>query len=480
VNARAVLRASTWAAVGVAGSKALSLVTSIALARFVAPADFGVVALASVAVELASLVQDFGLSPALVQHRGDARGAAIAVRGLHLRTTVALVLVLEAGAGPVARLLGMAGAEPVLRGLALVLPLRALGLVPRALLQRAMRFRALATAEVAGLLARALVAVPLAAAGAGVWSLVVGYLVAPLVQSAVARVACGRLPAAAAEPDGARAALLRFARPMTLASVAVWARDGLTRILVGVLLGPAELGYFHMAARIAAVPITGITHVSNRVALPIYAATSDPAALRRAFLATLGVVGTLALPVCAGLLAVAPEAVAVAFGPAWAPIVAPLRILLVASVVSSLAATVGELFKALGRPQDLLRTGIPHLVLLLVAVPLGARGGLAGVAAAIAAVRIAMATLGLGLASARLALRPAALAGAIAPAAVATAVVLGAVALVPDLGGAAPTLASRVAAGAAAYGLALLAWRRARPARGDDVIAREAATPRLQ
>jgi O-antigen/teichoic acid export membrane protein len=148
-------------------------------------------------------------------------------------------------------------------------------------------------------------------------------------------------------------------------------------------------------------------------------------------------VAALALPFAAVLFAVAPAAIAVGFGARWAPVVAPLRVLLVASMVSALAATTGELFKALGRPVLLLRTAAPHLVLLAIAVPIGARDGLAGVATAIAIVRIGMALVALAIAFRLLALPVRSVVRAIGPAFAAAALALVAVAVVArvDVGG---------------------------------------------
>jgi PST family polysaccharide transporter len=463
-TARTVARASTWAALGVAASKGLSLATTLILARVLLPADFGAVALAAVLTDLLLLLQDAGLSPALVQHRGDPRAAAATVLRLHLRIALALVATVVVLAGPAARLLGDAAIAPLVRALGLGILLRGVTLAPRAVLQRTLAFRALAIAEIGGRAARAAVAILLAWRGAGAWSLVAGSVAALGCESALVWLACGPLPLRAAASPDVRAALLRFGRPMTLASVVVWARDGVTRVLVGRLLGETELGYFHLAARIAAAPVTGITHVTNRVALPVYAAESDRAALRRTYRTTLRIVSLLALPACAALVATAPLAVAVAFGPAWAPIVAPMRILLVASMASALAATTGELFKAIGRPTDLLRTAVPHLCLLLVAVPLGAAWGLPGIACAIAVVRVTMALVALALAARHVRLRARELAESLAPAVAGIAVMLIALGAARALGPdpSPPTTSAFVAYGvvaALAYALSLLAWR---------------------
>jgi PST family polysaccharide transporter len=398
MTGRTVARASTWAAIGVVASNAIALATTLGLARLLSPADFGTVALATVVTDVLYLLQDLGLSPAVVQHRGEARAAAASALRLHVAAALLLALGLEVAADLPARALGDPALASILRVLGLGLLARAVGLAPRALLQRALAFRALAAIDVGGRIVRGGVALVLAWRGAGVWSLVAGDLAMLAMQSAGAWIASGGVPVRATVGPDTHAALLAFGRPMTLASLVVWARDGATRLSIGVLLGPEALGYYQLAARLAAMPVVAITHVTNRVALPIYAATADRAALRRTFALTLRVVSTLALPACVGLLVLAPEAVQVGFGPRWMPIVTPLRCLILASMITTLAGTTGELFKAIGRPVDLLRTAVPHLILLAIGIPIGARHGLVGVACAIAIVRIAMAAVALAIA----------------------------------------------------------------------------------
>lgn len=47
----------------------ISLVVTAVLARLLAPDQFGVVAIATVAIAFLNLIADFGLSPAVIQHK---------------------------------------------------------------------------------------------------------------------------------------------------------------------------------------------------------------------------------------------------------------------------------------------------------------------------------------------------------------------------------------------------------------------------
>src|SRR5262249_23744914 len=195
---------------------------------------------------------------------------------------------------------------------------------------------------------------------------------------------------------------------------------------------------------------------------PVYASLRPPA-VRAAFRRTLTAVAALGVPVCVGLVVVADSLVTVLFGPRWAPVVTPLRLLALASLVSIVSATTGEIFKATGRPGYMLRTALPHLVLLVVAIVVGARFGLVGIAGAVAGVRACMGMVALALAAHAVGLRPRGVLRSLAPALggmlamlVATAAARGALhALALDR----PVvlLATQLALGAAAYGVAVRA-----------------------
>ena len=91
---------------------------------------------------------------------------------LTLGGAAVLMLVLAALARPLAGWLGQPMLAPLAWAATPLVLMAALNLVPQALMQRQMRFRPLAARAMAGTLAGALVGVGLAAAGAGVWSLV--------------------------------------------------------------------------------------------------------------------------------------------------------------------------------------------------------------------------------------------------------------------------------------------------------------------
>jgi O-antigen/teichoic acid export membrane protein len=139
-----------WSAGAQYAGMLVRLAVAIALARLLGPAEFGVMAMAMAIVGVAALVQESGLGAALVRHRGPVEPAAAAMLVLTGAGGTLLALGLWLAAPRAGDLLAQPLLVPVLRAMAAACLLRAAAQTPRALLQRALRFRALALLELFG------------------------------------------------------------------------------------------------------------------------------------------------------------------------------------------------------------------------------------------------------------------------------------------------------------------------------------------
>jgi PST family polysaccharide transporter len=88
----------------------------------------------------------------------------------------------------------------------------------------------------------------------------------------------------------------------------------------------------------------------------------------------------IAVPVCLGLLIAADPIVRVVFGDQWLEAIPVLRVLALYAWVYSLGYHVGGFYKAIGRPDILLRLSFLTLVVIVPSLLIGARFGIIGVA----------------------------------------------------------------------------------------------------
>lgn len=462
---RRILRGSGWVAVGYGGRNVATMLAILVLVRLVEPEAFGLVALAWVALAVAFELEGAGIGAALVYHRGSLAKA----------TASAFVFALAAGAAvygvvfAVAPLLAAAFETPaltdVLRVLALVLVLRSFGTVPSALLEREIDFRSRAKAEVTGALVQVGVSIGLAAAGHGVWSLVLGQLAGSAVQTGLYWLFVSWRPSLRLASLATARELFRYGRFVSATNVVNIANNSVDNIVLGRLLGPALLGIYAVAFRLADFPNSVIGHV---VGGPMFAVSTmlrdERERLLRAYVQNLQRVALFALPVSIGLAVATEPIVLVLLGEEWRAAVTPLRILAIYGLIKSLVAPSGDIFKGVGRPQLGLVFGgaqfVVSVVALLVLAPAyelaGAAGAMLLALIACGVVRLAwsLRLLGGSLAELGRALAPSLLCGAV------LAVTLASLSPAVESLGAVPELALLTVAGVVAYVVATALFAR--------------------
>jgi len=347
----------------------------LVLTRLLAPSDFGVVAAAGTVLGVAGLLVEAGLGKYLIHVSDVTRVMLSTVFWLSMGFAVAAALVTAAVAPWVADLFGSEQLVGVVRVLAVLVVVNTLAIVPVALLQKELRFRPLAVRRLWATAASVVVAVALALAGAGVWALVAQNATAAVVSTVVLMAHAPFRPRLEFSGAEARRALSYGGSVLGIESLSMLGRYA-DNVLVGVVLGPVALGYYTVGYRVLLILLEVLTSVTGAVALPLFARIrDDEAVLRRGFLSAVRMGSVVAFPVFAGLAAVAPVLVPVAFGRGWEPSVPVMQWLAVAGLVQCLTYFDRPLLLAVGRPR--LELGVTtvatvgNLVAFAVSVPFG-------------------------------------------------------------------------------------------------------------
>ena len=211
-----------WFAIARIATEALQLVSAVALARLVSPADFGNASVALILIPLAVILTYEGFGSALVQRKlietGHFEAATLTslVAGVLLSLLVyflAPVIAAPIFNGEIAHLIQVAAPAFALAGL---------GAVSRARLSRQLKFRPISMIETGALAVGGFVAIGLAALGLGGEAVVIG---------AVAGIAFTSLAMVAVSPPGRprwrRRELIEVSRFGAPASATFW--PGTTR-----------------------------------------------------------------------------------------------------------------------------------------------------------------------------------------------------------------------------------------------------------
>jgi PST family polysaccharide transporter len=133
---------------------------------------------------------------------------------------------------------------------------------------------------------------------------------------------------------------------------------------------------------------------------PAYATIQNQSTiLRQGFLATVRYIAMFTVPLCIGLAVAAGPVVRVAFGEQWLDAIPIVRILALFALVSSIGFNVGDVYKATGRPDILVKLSLVHLAIGFPVLWFGAQYSLIGVATGQLATAIVMMVLRLWVAT---------------------------------------------------------------------------------
>jgi len=361
------------------GRAGVLLTTSI-LARLLSKDDFGLVAIAVVAINYFGVIKDLGLGVALIQRREDVNEAANTVFTIN----IILGFFLSAAIIPFAPL--FAGyfnnpmIIPVLRWLGASFAINALGSVHNIWLMRELDYRRKFIPDMGNTVVKILVSIGLAFGGFGVWSLVFGQILGALASVVLVWIILPWRPRLTLNKK-ITASLLKFGRSIIGGDILTVVIDSLDYIIVGRLFGLAQLSVYTLAYRLPEMLVIGNLWVLGAVIFPTFSSIQDrPDEMRRGFLTSVRLIALIIVPICLGLVIAADPIVRVLFGNQWLDVIPLLRVLAIYAWVYSLGYHIGDIYKAIGRPDILLKLTIFTLIILAPAMLIGSRFGLLGIA----------------------------------------------------------------------------------------------------
>ena len=350
-------RAAFWAIAGSGFQNFTSFALLLYLAHVLSPRDFGLMATVTVGLDLGLHVARWGQVELLQQTRFRDEAA----RTQSLLTSVVVAAAFTALFAVIAAPLGAHYKSPELVTMfylcAPIFLLSAPRSTAEGILRSEFRFRLIAIRNNATTLVGAVVAIMFAMRGYGALALAVQRLIqaamsAVWIWSAVAwrpRLSHFRYsPALVGE--GARVmagTVLPLLVPRTI------------DLLVGFLLGPAQLGLLRIAYRIndfvgqaVVMPLVGVANAE------LGGLSHDPGAMRHAYLRLTQASAGLMCPVLIGLALVAPEAVPILFGPQWHDSVPLVQIVSLLALVAPLNYYFMPAMVAVGQSRMVLRQGL--------------------------------------------------------------------------------------------------------------------------
>ncbi|MEV4373652.1 oligosaccharide flippase family protein [Nonomuraea sp. NPDC049637] len=381
-RAGSAARGLRWGLVARGASKLATFAMSLVLARLLAREDFGLYAVALAANQFLFYVNDAGIVAAVVQWRGRLEDMVATATTVVLTISVTVYALFWFSAPFFTAMAGSESATPVVRLLTLIIVIDGFVNVRSAIMLRGFRQDMIAKANMMGIAVQVPLAITLAALGAGVYSFALGAVANSLVSGALV-LWWAKVPFRLGFDRAIAGRLLRFGVPLA-GSLGLEALVlNADAVIVGRTLGLTMLGYYMLAMNVSSWVPGLIGEALRHVTLPGFSRVADenPAAFSDRVQQIVPMLIMLVTPVAVLIGVLAPQLVALLYGPRWQPAAAALSFLMALMVVRMLTALAFDILTSLGVTRRIVWMNLSWAAVLLPALYLGAElGGIRGVA----------------------------------------------------------------------------------------------------
>ena len=353
------------------------------LARLLSPADYGVVAMVAAITGFVAVLKDGGLSTATIQQTEitDAQVSTLFWINASLGFSVAAIVLMISPA--VAWFYNNPDLMWVTCAMSVPFALGGLTVQHQALLQRQMRFRALAAIDISCMFLSLFVAVIMAIYGFHYWSLVTMTITSALANVLLVWVLCRWRPTRPRRGSGVRS-MLAFGGGLTINNLLGTVGGAVDRVLLGKFFGTNTAGQYSRAQGLLYQPIQQIMPALQTVGLPALSRLkSQPEKYSSTFLNLMKVTVFASSFMAAFIFSGADWLVKFFLGPQWTEAVAVFRCF-VGPVFTIPISTLCILsLTAQGKGLALVRWGIVNNAVVVFSILMGLPWGAKGVAAAI-------------------------------------------------------------------------------------------------
>lgn len=326
-------------------SMAIQIVVSIVVARELMPDDFGVMAIMTFFTSVALTIVDSGFSQTLIRKAQPTDEEYRSVLGFNVVVSLVLYVVAVLLASPVASFYDRPIISDIAPVLFLVLPINSLCVVQTVMFTREFRFALLSKIVFFSSLLSGIVAVVMAIAGCGIWSLVVQRLLMMGIKAA-AFWGIRRWHTTARFSFAALRAMAPFSLRLLATDLIASIYNNVAQLFIGKMHSTVTLGYYSQAQKLKDLPVTSTVQAVQGVTFPALSKLAhEDAKFSEGYLRIMRLLSFVLFPVMLGLVAIAPDMFMLLLGEKWMPTVPYFEILALSGMAYPLAAVSYNILK---------------------------------------------------------------------------------------------------------------------------------------
>lgn len=310
------------------GQNVIAFFASIALARLIAPEEFGLLAIAMIFVGLGKIFSNLGINTAIIQKRRLTSKNLRAALCISLFAGGFIYMCIWLMAPAAAEFFNDSRAESVIRWIGILFLFNGFSTVGQGLLMRHFKYKPIFLIELISFsLGYGVVGITLASLGFGVWSLVYGVLMQYSLM-ALLYLSCVRISFVPVFKGGEYKRLFRFGSGVSLLGLFNYSAMNIDNLIIGRLLDSNQLGLYSKAFGLMQLPVRNLSYAIGGVSMSTFSAIQDDRErLKKAYLKAVDLIFLIACPVAVIMILSSEYIVLGLYGPQWEGAVAVFGIL---------------------------------------------------------------------------------------------------------------------------------------------------------
>lgn len=353
----------------------IQMIVQIVVARILSPSDYGVVAMMSVFISVASIFINNGFNMAVIQKKeADSKDFGTALL-LNFVIGLFFYFVLFACSPLIADFYNQKELEKTLRVLALILPIGSISSIQIAVATRNMQFSNLFKCNLAGSIVAGAIGILCAVGGMGYWGLIIQQIVSCVVIAIMLTYHSTWKPKFAFVKDSAKE-MFSFGWKLLVAGLINQIYNELNSLIIGKKYTASDLAFYNKGKQFPSMITTGLDSAIQSVSLSAFSKEQDNLPYIHSLIhKTLVSNSYLLFPALTIFAFVAEPLVTIVLTEKWLPVVPYLQICCFTFAFHPMAALDMQVLAAIGRSDLRLKLEFIKkpvgILLLIIAIPYG-------------------------------------------------------------------------------------------------------------
>jgi O-antigen/teichoic acid export membrane protein len=308
---------TAWMSLAASGSSIVSFFIFIVISRLLTPADIGLVAFAMIIFELGKVVINGGFSQIIIQRPDWDNNFSSTCFFLNVAIATIISLIVFFVVAPLSGIYFNAKAEPIIQIFAVLFILEGIKAVHNGKLSREFKFNLIALRVLLASIIPGVIGIYFAYQGYGVWALVIQQGLNQITVVTVTIITANWKPSFTFSKKFALE-ILSFSAPLMGAQLIRNLGNKLFELLIGLIIGPAALGFYRVAGRVLFIVQEIVTKPFEHTALALLSRMEGKQQQADSVLLIISLSSLLITPIFWGVAAISPTFIVLVFGEKWA------------------------------------------------------------------------------------------------------------------------------------------------------------------